>query len=119
MKVLITGGAGYIGSILTEHLLAKGWGVHVVDNLSSGDQCLFHFCANRNYEFTLGDVRDTKLIEKAVKDADVIVPLAALVGAPLCDREPLYRESSTHRVETAGKSIPQVAQQVIELIGES
>jgi len=88
MKLLITGGAGYIGSILTEHLLAKGWSVHVIDNLSSGDHNLFHFCANPRYEFTLGDVRNRELIAQAVKDADVIIPLAALVGAPLCDRDP-------------------------------
>ncbi len=89
MKVLITGGGGYIGSILTEHLLRRGDKVHVIDNLSSGDHCLFHFCANPDFEFTLGDVRDKSLLESAVKDADVIVPLAALVGAPLCAADPV------------------------------
>jgi nucleoside-diphosphate-sugar epimerase len=88
MKVLITGGAGYIGSILTEHLLAAGHRVHAVDSLIHGDHSLFHFCANPNYEFTRGDARDRELLAKAVKDADVIVPLAALVGAPMCKRDP-------------------------------
>jgi len=88
MKVLITGGAGYIGSILTEHLLARGDKVHVIDSLIHGDHSLFHFCANPNYEFTRGDVRDHALVAKAAKDADVIVPLAALVGAPMCAKDP-------------------------------
>ncbi len=88
MKVLITGGAGYIGSILTEHLLARGDRVHVIDSLIHGDHSLFHFCANPNYEFTRGDVRDHALVARAAKDADVIVPLAALVGAPMCGKDP-------------------------------
>jgi nucleoside-diphosphate-sugar epimerase len=88
MKVLITGGAGYIGSILSEHLLAQGHKVHVIDSLMHGDHNLFHFCANPSYEFTRGDVRDSALLAKAVKDADVIVPLAALVGAPMCKKDP-------------------------------
>ena len=57
MKVLITGGAGYIGSILTEHLLARGDQVHAIDSLDHGDHSLFQFCANKNYQFTKGDAR--------------------------------------------------------------
>ena len=88
MKVLITGGAGYIGSILTEQLLARGDKVHVVDSLTHGDHCLFQLCANPNFEFTKGDVRDREMVARAAKDADVIIPLAALVGAPICARDP-------------------------------
>jgi len=88
MKILITGGAGYIGSILTEHLLARGDQVHVVDSLTNGDHCLFQFCADPNYQFTRGDARDSKLMATAVKDADAIIPLAALVGAPMCAADP-------------------------------
>jgi nucleoside-diphosphate-sugar epimerase len=88
MKVLITGGAGYIGSILTEQLLARGDKVHVVDSLMHGDHCLFQLCANPNFEFTKGDVRDREMAARAAKDADVIIPLAALVGAPICARDP-------------------------------
>lgn len=88
MNVLVTGGAGYLGSILTEHLLNKGWNVHVVDNLSAGDHCLFQWCADRRFDFTLGDVRDRGLMARLVQDADVLVPLAAIVGAPACDRDP-------------------------------
>src|SRR6185295_1108154 len=86
MKVLITGGAGYIGSILTEQLLARGEKVHVVDNLMHGDHCMFQLCATPNFEFTKGDVRDREMVARAAKDADVIIPLAALVGAPICAR---------------------------------
>ena len=95
MKVLITGGAGYIGSILSEHLLARGDKVHVVDSLVHGDHWLFHLCANPNFEFTKGDVRDGELLAKAAKDADVIVPLAALVGAPMCTGTRGRRRPST------------------------
>ncbi|MCC7475605.1 MAG: NAD(P)-dependent oxidoreductase [Pirellulales bacterium] len=89
MKVLITGGAGYIGSILAEQLLARGDEVHVVDSLVHGDHCLFQLCANPKFEFTRGDVRDRELMARVAKDADVIVPLAALVGAPACAKDPI------------------------------
>lgn len=93
LRVLITGGAGYIGSILTEHLLSKGYAVTSVDTLASGEQSLFHFCANTKFEFVFGDARDGRVIEPLVKTVDVIVPLAAVVGAPACERDPDYAES--------------------------
>jgi nucleoside-diphosphate-sugar epimerase len=93
LRVLITGGAGYIGSILTEHLLSKGYAVTSVDTLASGEQSLFHFCANTKFEFVFGDARDRRVIEPLVKTVDVIVPLAAVVGAPACERDPDYAES--------------------------
>ena len=89
MKVAITGGAGYIGSILTEHLLARGDKVHVLDSLMWGDHCQFQFCANKDYEFTYGDARDKETVARVIKDADVIIPLAAIVGAPACKKDPL------------------------------
>src|SRR5205823_9818066 len=88
MKILITGGAGYLGSVLCEHLLAAGHYVTVVDNLMFGQTPLFHLCANPAFNFIRGDVRDEVSIRRLVKDADVIIPLAALVGAPICDRDP-------------------------------
>ena len=88
LRVLVTGGAGYIGSILCEHLLAKGYQVTVLDSLAFGQRTHFHFCANQNYEFEYGDVRNENLLKNLLNRADVIIPLAALVGAPLCDLDP-------------------------------
>src|SRR5687768_7016220 len=86
--VLITGGAGYLGSILCEHLLAAGYKVTVLDSLIYGQQPHFHFCAHPEYDFVFGDARDEKLIARLLATADVIIPLAAVVGAAACDRDP-------------------------------
>ena len=88
-RILITGGAGYLGSILSERLLNAGYCVTVLDNLMYAQHGLFHLCANPHFEFIFGDVRDQALVGKLVKDADVLIPLAAIVGAPACDRDPL------------------------------
>lgn len=93
MKVLITGGAGYLGSILCEHLLRDGHTVTVVDNIAYGQHSLFHFCADPRFDFVSGDARDDRLMKKLVAGADAIIPLAALVGAPVCDRDPLAARS--------------------------
>lgn len=92
-KVLVTGGAGYLGSILCEHLLAADYKVTVLDNLLFAQQPHYHFCANPNYDFVFGDARDERLVQKCLKDADVIIPLAAIVGAPACDRDPWMTKS--------------------------
>lgn len=88
-RVLITGGAGYLGSILIEHLLAKRYQVAVLDNLMYGEQSLFHFCANPDFDFVYGDCRNEALVKSLVARADVIIPLAAIVGAPCCDLDPI------------------------------
>lgn len=92
-NVLITGGAGYLGSVLTEHLLNKGYRVTIIDNLLYGEQNLFHLCANSDFDFIYGDARDESEVRKLVSAADVIIPLAAIVGAPACDRDPLMATS--------------------------
>ena len=91
--VLLTGSAGYIGSILCEHLLDAGYYVTAVDNLMYGQHSLFHLCANPRFEFAFGDVRDETLMRRLVKEADVLIPLAAIVGAPACDRDPWLARS--------------------------
>jgi nucleoside-diphosphate-sugar epimerase len=92
-RVLITGGAGYVGSVLTEHLLAAGFHVTVLDSLIFAQNSLFHLCHNPNLEFVFGDARDERVVKRCVEKADVIIPLAAVVGAPACDRDPwLARE---------------------------
>ena len=85
-KILITGGAGYIGSVLTPSLLNLGYQVTVIDNLMFNQSSLLSVVNNKNFAFIKGDVRDKALIEKQVKTHDIIIPLAALVGAPLCAR---------------------------------
>jgi nucleoside-diphosphate-sugar epimerase len=94
-RVLVTGGLGYLGSILCEHLLAAGHCVQAVDNLmyGVGQQGLFHLCANPAFDFVKGDVRDETLMRGLVRDADVIIHLAAIVGASACDRDPLLATS--------------------------
>jgi nucleoside-diphosphate-sugar epimerase len=91
--VLVTGGAGYLGSILVEHLLAAGYRVTVLDNLLWGQQSLFHLCAREGFDFVRGDARDEAVVGRLLQSADVVIPLACLVGAPACDRDPWTAES--------------------------
>ena len=88
LHVLVTGGAGYLGSVLCERLLNAGCRVTTVDNLMYQQRSLFHLCGNPNFNFMFGDVRDKELMGRLVKAADVLIPLAAVVGAPACDRDP-------------------------------
>jgi nucleoside-diphosphate-sugar epimerase len=89
MNVLITGGAGYLGSVLIERLFNNG-GVTkltVYDNLMYNQTSLIHYSWRKNFEFVYGDVRDQEKLSKYVDEADVIIPLAAIVGFPACDRD--------------------------------
>ena len=88
MKVLITGGAGYLGSNLTRHLLEAGYSVTVLDNLMYDQVTLLHLFSNPKFQFELGDVRDRKLLQDLVGLNDVIIPLAAIVGMPACKANP-------------------------------
>ncbi len=93
IHVVVTGGAGYLGSILCDHLLQAGCQVTAVDNLMYGQNSLFHLCAHPAFDFVRGDVRDEKVMSGLMKKADAIIPLAAIVGAPACDRDPRLAES--------------------------
>ena len=93
-KVLVTGGAGYLGSILVPALLDRGFAVTVVDNFMYGQDSLAAVCYRPEFSLVRGDVRSLDTMKPLVKDADVIIPLAALVGAPLCDRDPLAATST-------------------------
>jgi nucleoside-diphosphate-sugar epimerase len=88
MKVLITGGAGYVGTTLIPQLLGKGHEVSVYDNLLFGGDYILPFFRNPDFRFIKGDVRDLNELKKAAKDADVVVHLAAIVGYPACRKEP-------------------------------
>ena len=87
-KVLITGGAGYLGSTLAKHLLDAGYTVTVLDNLMYDQLSLLHLFGNPKFHFELGDVRDKKLLQELVDLNDVIIPLAAIVGMPACKANP-------------------------------
>jgi len=89
MRILVTGGAGYIGAILVPALLQAGHRVTVVDNFLHGQSAsLLDVCADPRLCIVRGDARDEALLRPLVASSDVLVPLAALVGAPLCDRDP-------------------------------
>jgi nucleoside-diphosphate-sugar epimerase len=94
-RALVTGGLGYLGSILCEHLLDAGFRVRAVDNLlyGQGQQGLFHLCAQPKFDFVKGDVRDESVMRTALKDVDVVMHLAAIVGASACDRDPVMATS--------------------------
>ena len=88
MKVLVTGGAGYIGSVLVPTLLNAGHDVTVVDSFMYGQSSLLDVCHDPRLTIKRGDARDRGLMERLIDGQDVIIPLAALVGAPLCERDP-------------------------------
>jgi len=88
IRVLMTGGAGYIGSVAAEHLLEAGYHVTVLDSLRHPQSNLSHLSYNKNFEFVCGDVRHEDLVSNLMAKADVIFPMASLVGAPACNKDP-------------------------------
>ncbi len=94
IRVLVTGGAGYLGSVLVPALLDAGYAVTALDNFMYDQNTLMDCCTNSRFSVIRGDSRNENTIRHAVKDADIIVPLAALVGAPACKAD-----------ETAARSI--------------
>src|SRR5471032_1813210 len=94
MNILITGGAGYIGSVLAPHLLNAGHNVTVLDNFLFGQATLADCCLHEGFQVVRGDCRDEAVVRPLIAKADVIIPLAALVGAPLCDRDHLAAQST-------------------------
>ena len=88
-KVLITGGAGYLGSVLTGYFLNEGYKVTCLDNLMYGQDSLFNFVSNPDFNFVYGDCRDNSLLKKLVFKSDILLPLAAIVGMPACRKKPI------------------------------
>ena len=88
MKILVTGGAGYIGSILVPQLLKDGYKVVVVDNFMYNQNSLLDVCADKNLRIFRKDVRDNSFIKKIIGTVDGVLPLACYTGAPLCDKDP-------------------------------
>lgn len=96
-KILITGGAGYIGSTLTPMLLELGHEVTVLDKFTKvGLVSLSHCAHNKNFHAIKGDCRDEELLKSIVTNYDIIIPLAALVGAPICAQDPIAAETTNY-----------------------
>ncbi len=94
MKILVTGGAGYIGSILVPALLGKGYEVIVVDNFMYNQSSLLDCCHDEKLTIIRGDSRDRALISKCLQKVDAIFPLACLTGAPICSKDPIAAQTT-------------------------
>ena len=95
-KILVTGGAGYIGSMLVPDLLAAGYDVTVVDSFMFKQNSLAQVCRYKNFQVVNGDIRNQELMGPILRKVDTIIPLAALVGAPLCSKDPVAASSVNH-----------------------
>ena len=99
MRVLVTGAAGYLGSVLCPALLREGYHVIALDSFRYGPQqatALAACCGDIGFELVRGDVRDSRTVREAIKGCDAVVPLAAIVGAPACVRDPLTADDTNH-----------------------
>jgi nucleoside-diphosphate-sugar epimerase len=95
-NILVTGGAGYLGSIMVPDLLNAGHKVTVLDNFMFQQASLNHVCNNPNFSIIKGDIRIKSVMAPLLKKADVVIPLAALVGAPLCNLDPVGATTINH-----------------------
>ncbi|GAN35084.1 MAG: NAD(P)-dependent oxidoreductase [Candidatus Brocadia sp. AMX2] len=107
-NILVTGGAGYIGSILVPELLKSGHNVTVLDNFVFGQNSLIECCIYENFNVVKGDARDEDILKPLLQKPDYIIPLAALVGAPLCSRDKIgtvttIRDAAASLVKLASK----------------
>ena len=89
MNILVTGGAGYIGSVLVPKLLLEGHNVTVLDNFMFNQNSLLDACKFDGFNIVNGDARDGQILKSLLSKADIIIPLAAFVGAPLCNKDPV------------------------------
>jgi len=99
MNILITGGAGYIGSELVNYLIDNNK-VTVIDSLMYDHTSLLRYTQHDNFNFVKSDVRDMRVLENLIKENDVIIPLAALVGFPLCDKDPRGAQEINQDINT-------------------
>jgi nucleoside-diphosphate-sugar epimerase len=96
LKIVVTGGAGYIGSVLVPLLLDEGHDVTVVDNFMYGQTSLLDSCHRRSLRVIRGDVRDARVLDDVLPGADAVLPLACLTGAPICARDPWAANAINH-----------------------
>lgn len=94
--ILVTGGAGYLGSTLVPHLLQAGHRVTVLDNFLFRQSSLNHVCHDPNFQVVKGDIRIESVVAPLLKKADIVIPLAALVGAPMCSADPVGARTINH-----------------------
>lgn len=94
MRILVTGGAGYVGSTMVPMLLEQGHRVRVLDNLKFGGHGLLACCSNRFFELQKGDICDAAAVEKALDGVDAVIHLAAIVGYPACKKEPQVAQAT-------------------------
>ena len=95
-NILVTGGAGYLGSTMVPDLLNAGHKVTVLDNFMFQQASLNHVCNNPNFSIVKGDIRIESVVAPLLKKADIVIPLAALVGAPLCNLDPVGATTINH-----------------------
>jgi nucleoside-diphosphate-sugar epimerase len=94
MHVLVTGGAGYLGSVLVPHLLRSGYEVTVLEKFTFSQTSLLDLCIDPKFHVVRGDCRDEATMKECLRDVDVVMPLAAIVGAPSCAADPALTEST-------------------------
>jgi nucleoside-diphosphate-sugar epimerase len=111
--ILVTGGAGYLGSILVPELLAAGHRVTVLDNFMFRQASLNHVCNNANFQVVKGDIRIEATLAPLLKKADIVIPLAALVGAPMCNADPVGARTINHDAIETMLSLMSPAQRVL------
>jgi len=95
-NILVTGGAGYLGSTMVPDLLQAGHKVTVIDNFMFQQASLNHVCHSPNFSIVKGDIRIESVMSPLLKKADIVIPLAALVGAPLCSLDPVGATTTNH-----------------------
>lgn len=93
-RILVTGGAGYLGSVLVPALLEQGHTVTVLESFLFNQNSLLECCANRRFSVIRGDCRESSVLRRGLHDADIIIPLAAIVGAPACANDPTAARST-------------------------
>ena len=95
-NILVTGGAGYLGSTMVPDLLQLGHKVTVLDNVMYKQSSLNHVCHHPNFSVVKGDIRIEDVMAPLIKKADIVIPLAALVGAPMCSQDPVGAQTVNH-----------------------